>query len=169
MPTAAKQIAIVLSASERDALAQLARGHGEPLARVAARAVRSFLSSQADGLGAAPARRQPRPPGSSAATPPWLPREHAPESWWTERLKVVAGMQRRYPAELAALPAEWRDDALIAEQLLARATWRDQLDAGVHDDPRMELAFASALLAFARQLDGRRARLRAARHHPSDG
>src|SRR5450755_3964934 len=117
MPTAAKRIAIVLSARERDALAQLARARGEPLARVAARAVRSFLSSHADGLGAAPARRQPRPPGSSAAAPPWLPREREPESWWTECLEVVGGLQRRYPAELAALPAGWRDDALIAEQL----------------------------------------------------
>lgn len=169
MPTAAKRIAIVLSASERDALAQLARAQSEPLARVAARAVRSFLSSQADGLGAAPARRQPRPLGSSPAMPPWLPRERELESWWTEHVEVVGRMQRRYPAELAALSAAWRDDALIAEQLLALATWRDQLDTGVHDDPRMELAFASALLAFARQLDGRRARLRAAGHQPSDG
>ncbi len=168
MPTAAKRIAIVLSASERDALEQLARAQGEPLARVAARGVRSFLSGQVAGLDTTPARRPPRPRGSSVATPPWLPLGRGTESWWTERLDVVSRLQRRYPAELAALPDSWRRDALIAEQLLALATWRDQLDAGVHD-PRMELAFASALLAFARQLDGRRARFRAARQQRSDG
>jgi hypothetical protein len=133
------RIAIVLAASERDALHQIASERGEPASTTAARLVRSALAEQGATLEAA--RRGARHRAKRGAEPPWLPT--------AARAEVIAALQDRYPAELRHLPADPLRDPVVAEPLAALTVWRDQLDDGAHADPRMEIAFAHELQSFA--------------------
>ena len=51
-------------------------------------------------------------------------------------------------------------DRAAAERLAALSVWRDQLDAGAHADPRVELMFSDELGRTARWLRERRFRRR---------
>ncbi len=69
--------------------------------------------------------------------------------WARQRAAAVQGLLDRYPGELSSLSDGWATDAAVREQLWALTVWRDLLDVGAYDDPRMELAFAGALSEFA--------------------
>jgi lysophospholipase L1-like esterase len=133
------RVAIVLAPGERDALQQLAAEHGEPVSTTAARLVRSVLAERGARLEAA--RRVARRRLDAGAEPPWLPP--------AARADAIAALRDRYPAELRHLPADPLNDPIIAEPLAALTVWRDQLDDGIHADPRMEIAFAHELRSFA--------------------
>ena len=75
--------------------------------------------------------------------------------WAQQRAAAVQALLDRYPGELAALSDDWARDAAAREQLWALSVWRDHLDVGFHDDPRMELAFANSLSDFAIYLQER--------------
>jgi len=146
------RIAIPLTPGERDALRQLAVAGREPDARVAGRLLRAALADAGAALDAAPRHRagarRPEPAGAAA----WLPP--------STRAAGIAALRERYPAELRHLPADPVDDPFVAEQLAALVVWRERLDDGQHDDPRMELAFAHELRDLAAWLQTRARRNR---------
>lgn len=160
--TAPERVAVSLSRGERDALRELARQRGEPEATTAARLVRAGLADAGAALDAAPKRRRgPAKPPRAADRElardgaPWLPpRDCAP---------AIVALLERYPHELRAVPEKLGSDRLAAERLAALSVWRDELDAGVHRDPRMELAFGAELVSVGRWLEERARRQRAGR------
>src|SRR6266511_2877973 len=144
------RIAIPLTPGERDALRQLAAAGSEPEARVAGRLLRAALADQGASLDQAPryrvTTRRPDPVEHDGAAA-WLPP--------SARAAGIAALHERYPAELRHLSADPFADALVAEQLAALSVWRERLDDGQHDDPRMELAFAHELRDIAAWLQTR--------------
>jgi hypothetical protein len=147
------RVAVSLSAGERDALRQLAVHAQEPESRTAARLIRAGLADAGAALDSAPSRR-----GGNAARrragsgPPWLPS--------TKCAAGIRALRDRYPHELRHLPDDVERDRLVAEQLAALSVWRDQLDAGIHADPRMELALGAELRSLSRWLEERARRRR---------
>ena len=71
---------------------------------------------------------------------------------------AVAQLFERYPHDLNSLATPDSADRAAAERLAALSVWRDQLDAGAHADPRVELMFSDELGRTARWLKERRFR-----------
>lgn len=145
------RIAVSLTPREHDTLRETANRQRVPLAKAAAQIIRGHLATGQDD--------SPLPFETGAETlasarhvspPPWLPPmgKSAYQEWGLSRASAVQALLDRYPEELAALSDGWASDAAVREQLWALSVWRDQLDVGVHDDPRMELAFARSLSDF---------------------
>ena len=88
----------------------------------------------------------------------WLQRDRD-ASWRQWAWNAGEALRARYP-ELAegnsALPASWPLDPGFRESVLALAVWRQELDDGHHQDPRMELAFQRAVQDFSRSIRERR-------------
>jgi hypothetical protein len=148
------RIAIPLTPGERDALRQLAAAGCEPEARVAGRLLRAALADHGAALDAAPRHRV----GTRSAAPV----EHGDAAWLPPSIRAdgMVALRERYPAELRHLPADLSADPLVGEQLAALTVWRERLDDGQHDDPRMELAFAHELRDFGAWLQTRARRNR---------
>lgn len=149
------RVAITLTAGERDVLRGLAHRSHEPQGTTAARLLRAGLANNGATLDAAlgkPTARPPRPEPTSDRGPDWLPPAHYADA--------VDALRRRYPHELRYLPDDALTDTLLAEQLAALAHWRQALDQGDHDDPRMELAVGHELRDLANWLQQRARRSR---------
>lgn len=155
------RVAVSLSSGERDALRELAARRSEPEATTAARFVRSGLADAGARLdpppkrrrGPAPANETRSPESSAMAIVPWLPT--------TGCAAAVMALAERYPLDLrAAAPNPGPADRAAAERLAALSVWRDQLDAGAHPDPRVELLFSDELARTGRWLEERSRRRR---------
>lgn len=154
-----ERVAVSLSRGERDALRELAARRSEPEATTAARLVRSGLADAGARLDPPPKRRRGLPraerhAGESpeSASVPWLPT--------TGCGAAVAALGERYPLDLRAALMRDASDRAAAERLAALSVWRDQLDAGTHPDPRVELLFSDELVRTSRWLEERRRRIR---------
>lgn len=156
-----KRISVGFTEREHDALTSIAGHEGVGISTVLARIVRARLATgevtlaepkNADAVSAASAPTTPTGEG-----PAWLPPLDSNEHprWVRGRAAAVQSMIERYPFELRGLEEGWPHDAAVREQLWALSVWRDLLDIGAYDDPRMELAFASSLGEFARYLGDR--------------
>lgn len=136
-----------------------------------ARIVRSYLNT---GLAELPHLWPAAPPAAAAKAPvepaaapterepgerpAWLPPEgrEARQQWIQVRGPSVEALFDRYPVELQARDAQnWPTDQLVAEAFYALSVWRDEIDAGVHPDPRIELAFRAALQDARKLLEQR--------------
>lgn len=154
---APRRVALTLALDERAALRAIASRRGEPEATTAARFVRAGLTGDGSELDDPPQRRrgpslpprhEPRPSDGC----PWLPAG--------ERTTAVAQLRDRYPDDLRRVPDRLDDDRALAERLAALSVWRDEIDAGLHRDPRVELAFSDELARTSRWLEERRRRAR---------
>lgn len=163
-----KRVAISLTESEHTALQTIAQRQRVPVSKLLAQMARSHLALEHADPPAhpeAPAAAEPDLPSVAGERPIWLPpvAKSALAQWARSRATAVQALIDRYPAELCALDDGWAKDAAVREQLWALSVWRDQLDTGTHPDPRIELAFASALHDFASYLR-ERPRTNAHRH-----
>lgn len=153
---APRRVALTLAVDERAALRAIAARRGEPEATTAARFVRAALAGDGAELDEPPQRRRgPKPPprrepgGDGCA---WLPAgEHG---------GAVARLRDRYPSDLRHIPDRLGDDRALAERLAALSVWRAEIDAGLHRDPRVELAFSDELARTSCWLEERRRRAR---------
>ncbi len=149
-----KRVAISLTESEHTALQTIAHRQRVPVSKLLAQIARSHLAIEHADPPAhpeAPASAEPDLPSVTGEGPTWLPPVAKPAlaQWARSRAAAVQALIDRYPAELSALDDGWAKDAAVREQLWALTVWRDQLDTGAYEDPRIELAFASALHDFA--------------------
>ena len=149
-----KRVAVSFSDREHAALQEMAVRERIPLAKTVLRIVRGHLATgrpAAEPIGEATGDR-------ASASPAWLPPAEQAQyaEWARDRAAAVHALLDRYPDELADLPNDWHRVAAVREQLWALSWWRDLLDSGTYDDPRMELAFAASLGEFARYLRERR-------------
>ena len=152
-PRAAERVGVSLTPAERDALRELAARSQEPVARAAARLIRAGLEQTGAAVDAAPARRGGNGRDRVAeSAPAWLPPSRC--------ALAISALRDRYPHELRHAPTDVERDRFVAEQLAALSVWRDQLDAGIHDDPRMELALGAELRSLSRWLEERARRRR---------
>ena len=149
-----ERVAVSLSRGERTALRELARRRSEPEATTAARLVRAGLADAGARLDEPPVRRRgpghvPRPKsaGAEPRAVAWLPTSAC--------APAVAQLTERYPLDLRATVMPDSGDRAAAERLAALSIWRDQIDAGVHADPRTELMFSDELVRTARWLEER--------------
>lgn len=149
-----RRVPVSLSPGEHAALGALAAEHREGLATTAGRLLRDALTGAGAALDAPPARRGARTPPQ--ATQPagalWLPTQ--------QRAGGIVALRDRYPHDLRAVGDDYQRDQLMAESLAALTVWRDELDAGLHRDPRLEIAFGETLMRFGRQAEERRRRAR---------
>lgn len=164
-----KRVSVGFTEREHDALATIAEHERVGISTVLARIARAQLATGevtiAEPKTAAAAPAAPAPGAVAGEDPAWLPPLDPDERqrWVRDRAAAVQAMIDRYPVELVALEEGWPRDAAVREQLWALTVWRDLLDTGTYDDPRMELAFASSLAEFARYL-GDRPRATARQH-----
>ena len=86
--------------------------------------------------------------GSEARAVAWLPASAC--------AAAVAQLSERYPADLPTVWMPDPGDRAGNERLAALSVWRDQLDAGAHADPRVELMFIDELTRTAVWLKERR-------------
>lgn len=146
------RIAVSLTQREHDALRESANRQRVPVAKAAARIIRGHLANEDDEGPASHGTvvSEPLPAVRGLCAPAWLPPidKSAYADWARMRAGAVEALLDRYPGELTALSDGWASDAAVREQLWALSVWRDHLDVGVHDDPRMELAFAASLSDF---------------------
>lgn len=149
-----KRVAASFSEREHAALQEMAVRERIPLAKAVLRIVRGHLAT---------GRPAPAPTGEAtderaSASPGWLPPAEQGQyaEWARDRAAAVHSLPDRYPDELADHPRDWHRAAAVREQLWGLWWWRDLLDSGTYDDPRMELAFAASLGEFARYLRERR-------------
>lgn len=155
-----ERVAVSLSRGERDALRELAVCRSEPEATTAARLVRAGLADAGARLDAPPKRRRAparraapsRANGTEPRAVAWLPASAC--------AAAVAQLSERYPLELRDSAMPDPGDRAGAERLAALSVWRDQLDAGAHADPRVELMFSDELARTARWLEERRRKRR---------
>lgn len=154
-----ERIAVSLSRGEREALRELSARRAEPEATTAARLVRAGLAEAGAALDPPPVRRRgperrahKTPDAPGAAEVAWLPP--------SRRAGAISALCERYPIELRGVPSDLDPDRLLAERLAALSAWRDELDAGLHRDPRMELVFGAELVSVARWLEERSRRRR---------
>lgn len=149
-----RRVPVSLSAGEHETLGTLAAERREGLATTAGRLLRDALADAGAALDAPPQRRGGRRPARSAALSGalWLPAQ--------QRAAAILALRERYPHDLRAIADGYQHDRLIAESLAAFSVWRDELDAGLHRDPRLEIAFGEALMRFGRQTEERRRRVR---------
>lgn len=154
-----KRVSVGFTEREHDTLASIAEHERVGISTVLARIVRAQLATGAATIvePKTAALAATAPAALAAEGPAWLPPldPQERERWVRERAAAVQAMIDRYPLELAALEEGWPRDAATREQLWALTAWRDLLDTGTYDDPRMELAFASSLAEFARYLADR--------------
>jgi hypothetical protein len=151
---ARRRVPVSLSPGEHEALAALAAERREGLATTAGRLLRDALTGAGATLDPPPKRRGARTP-PQATEPPgalWLPTQ--------QRAAAILTLRDRYPHDLRAVGDDYQRDQLIAESLAALSVWRDELDAGLHRDPRLEIAFGETLMRFGRQAEERRRRAR---------
>jgi len=154
---APRRVALTLAVDERAALRAIAARRGEPEATTAARFVRAGLAGDGAELDEPPQRRRgpkhpPRREPSGGDGCPWLPAgEHS---------AAVARLRDRYPSDLRHVPEGLGDDRALAERLAALSVWRAEIDAGLHRDPRVELAYSDELARTSRWLEERRRRAR---------
>ena len=166
MATKSKRVQVGFTEREHSALEAIAADERIGVATVVTRITRAHLATGQTGL--------PRQPPASSETlapadepsrvtgsPAWLPptAKAAYRDWARDRATAVRALIDRYPTELAALDDSWAKDAPVREQLWALSAWRDLLDTGAYEDPRMELAFASALTDYANYLRDRHRQL----------
>jgi hypothetical protein len=154
---APRRVALTLALDERAALRAIASRRCEPEATTAARFVRAGLMGDGAELDDPPQRRSgPKPSPqrdvSAGDECPWLPA--------SERTTAVARVCERYRDDLRRVPERLGDDRALAERLSALSVWRDEIDAGLHRDPRVELAFSDELARTSRWLEERRRRTR---------
>jgi len=154
-----ERVAVTLSRGERDALRELAVHRSEPEATTAARLVRAGLADAGARLDAPPKRRRgparpanTTPGGADPAGAAWLPASAC--------AIAVTQLSERYPLDLRDAMMPDASDRAAAERLAALSVWRDQLDAGAHHDPRVELMFSDELSRTARWLEERRRKRR---------
>lgn len=149
-----RRVPVSLSPGEHEALATLAAERREGLATTAGRLLRDALSAAGAALDASPKRRGARtsPQAMEPAGALWLPAQ--------QRAGAVVALRDRYPQDLRGVGDDYQRDQLIAESLAALSVWRDELDAGLHRDPRLEIAFGETLMRFGRQAEERRRRAR---------
>ncbi|MEO7555760.1 MAG: hypothetical protein ABIV94_04050, partial [Acidimicrobiales bacterium] len=148
-----ERVAVTLSRGERDALRELAVRRSEPEATTAARLVRAGLADAGARLDTPPKRRRgpsrPTTPGPAKGSEPrsaaWLPASAC--------AIAVTQLSERYPLDLRDAVMPGASDRAAAERLAALSVWRDQLDAGAHHDPRVELMFSDELARTARWLE----------------
>lgn len=145
-----KRVAVSFSEREHAALQEMAVRERIPLAKAVLRIVRGHLAT---------GRPAPAPTGDATgeravASPGWLPpvEQALYAEWVRDRVAAVQSLLDRYPDELADLRDDWHRVAAVREQVWALSWWRDLLDSGTYDDPRMELAFAASLAEFATYL-----------------
>jgi len=148
---------MTLAVDERAALRAIAARRGEPEATSAARFVRAGLAGDGAELDEPPQRRRgpktpPRREPRAGDGCPWLPAG--------EHTAAVARLHDRYPSDLRHVPDRLGDDRALAERLAALSVWRAEIDAGLHRDPRVELAFSDELARTSRWLEERRRRAR---------
>ena len=151
------RVALTLALDERAALRAIASRRREPEATTAARFVRAGLTGDGAELDDPPQRRSgPKPSASREPSSkdrcPWLPA--------SERTTAVAQLCDRYRDDLRRVPERLGEDRALAERLAALSVWRDEIDAGLHRDPRVELAFSDELARTSRWLEERRRRAR---------
>lgn len=154
-----KRVSVGFTEREHNALATIAEHECVAISTVLARIARAHLAT-GEATIAEPRTSTTRSPALGAAAdkgPAWLPPvdRNEREEWVRDRAAGVQAMIDRYPLELAALGEGWPRDAAVREQIWALSVWRDLLDTGAYEDPRMELAFASSLAEFARYLGDR--------------
>jgi len=158
--SALQRVAVSLSRGERDALRELATRRSEPEATTAARLIRAGLADAGARLDPPPKRRrgpvradQPNVAPTQATRPvPWLPTNGC--------AAAVLALGERYPIDLRAGLAPAAEDRAASERLAALSVWRDQLDVGAHQDPRVELLFSDELARTGRWLEERSRRRR---------
>lgn len=149
-----RRVPVSLSPGEHEALRALAAERREGLATTAGRLLRDALTEAGATLDAPPKRRGVRTPPQAAepAGALWLPTQ--------QRAAAIIALRDRYPHDLRAVGDDYPRDPVIAESLAALSVWRDELDAGLHRDPRLEIAFGETLMRFGRQAEERRRRAR---------
>ncbi len=152
-----KRVAVSLTEREHTALQTMAQRQRVPVSKLIAQMARSQLALEHADPPAhpeTPEAVEPDLPSVAGEGPIWLPpvAKTALAEWARSRAAAVQALIDRYPAELSALDDGWAKDAAVREQLWALTVWRDQLDTGTHQDPRIEIAFASALRDFATYL-----------------
>lgn len=154
-----KRVSVGFTEREHSALATIAEHECVGISTMIGRIARAHLATGELMVSEPQAPGTTSPALSAAAEkgPAWLPPLNLDERerWVRDRAAGVQLMIDRYPAELAALGEGWPRDAAVREQLWALSVWRDLLDTGSYEDPRMELAFASSLAEFARYLGDR--------------
>ena len=155
-----QRVAVSLSRGERDALRELAIRRSEPEATTAARLVRAGLADAGARLDPPPKRR--RGPARSEPTGPAQAEAARPVPWLptTVCAAAVSTLTERYPLDLRAALAAGAQDRAAGERLAALSVWRDQLDIGAHQDPRVELLFSDELARTGRWLEERSRRRR---------
>jgi hypothetical protein len=154
-----KRVAVSLTEREHASLQDIAAQQRAPVAKVVLGIIRNHLATGKPAPAPSEADDRPDlPPAAPRKAPLWLPplvkAEYA--SWARDRASGVQSLLDRYPSELDDLPADWHLAAAVREQLWALSCWRDFLDVGLYDDPRMELAFAASLMDFSQYLRERR-------------
>jgi hypothetical protein len=138
------RIKITLPEHVAEALDELARAEGEPVARVAGGIVRARFANPASG--------DPRVLSfESPARPLWLEPYGGDREWRRRMWGAIVALYGRYPDELKGLKQGWWKDTSQVETLCALVVWRDTLDdAG--SDPRQELDFQLNVAEFGRRL-----------------
>jgi hypothetical protein len=156
---------MTLSQGELRALQRLADAEGEPLARVAGRLLRGALATHGTSLDRPPIGRRS---GSDPVVPPQLQttqlemaseQSQTAEPGWlppSRQRRAIDAMRHRYPADMASVPDDLGNDTAALERLAALALVRQQIDAGKHRDPRIELAFHDELGRTVRWVEERR-------------
>ncbi len=132
-----KRISVGFTEREHDALAD---HEHVGISTVLARIVRAQLAT--GNVTITEPKTAPAATAPAAVTgegPAWLPPLDPDERdrWVRDRAAAVQAMIDRYPPELATLEEGWPRDAAVREQLWALTVWRDLLDTGTYDDPRM--------------------------------
>lgn len=144
-----RQVMVRFTEAELAALQASAELHQTPPATLAARIVRDGIMGQR-----IPPPATPPPPAAPTENVSWV-RPGVSAHWprydgqtataWEEWAWAIGALMRENYPDLAkargGLPAHWIHDRFARDSLLALAQWRMDLDDGVHDDPRMELAW----------------------------
>jgi hypothetical protein len=138
------RIKITLPEHVAEALDELARAEGEPVARVAGGIVRARFAN--------PAGDDPRVLSfESPARPLWLEPYGGDREWRRRMWGAIVALYGRYPDELKGLQQGWWNDTSQVETLCALVAWRDRLD-DMGGDPREELDFQLNVAEFGRRL-----------------
>lgn len=154
-----KRVAVSLTEREHASLQDIAAQQRAPVAKIVLGIIRSHLATGRSAPAPSEAEDRPDAPRETPRkAPAWLPplEKAAYAGWARDRASGVQSLLDRYPSELDDLPTDWHRAAAVREQLWALSCWRDYLDVGIYDDPRMELAFAASLMDFTQYLRERR-------------
>jgi hypothetical protein len=138
------RIKITLPEHVAEALDELARAEGEPVARVAGGIVRARFANPASGDPRVLSFENP-------ARPLWLEPYGGDREWRRRMWGAIVALYGRYPDELKGLKQGWWKDTAQVETLCALVVWRDMLD-DTGSDPRQELDFQLNVAEFGRRL-----------------